>query len=338
MKTNLCLVVAAALFIHANAVRAEEKPPAEVTDATAGAHLGDEVIVTAKVTKVSTSKGGTTFLNFGPNVPKQWLTGVIFASDLEAVGDVSGLAGKTVKLRGVVGASKLMKPEIVIKKASQLKVVEDAAPEKPPGAPEVEATTPTVPKPEAKMPEPKPAAPAPAQVVSAVTPALSVPAAPVPAGGEKKTIALAANWASATQGGEMTRKDLAKLFGSVTPAADATAAQGAIMVYPEVPYLTKVAVAKKTLKLEGANSTSVKVTAPGMPMGSFQAQSFTGIFPGGFSKLLLISDVADQVVSVLLLDEDARSRTPDTTDLDGYHTYNFVMGRVKGPRLKPVFS
>jgi len=140
---------------------------------------------------------------------------------------------------------------------------------------------------------------------------------------------LAPNWNSPPQGGEMTRKDLASIFGGLGTPND-SADDASIMVYPEVPYLTPLAAAKKRLQLEGTSDSVLKVTTSGLPIGSFSVHSFTGIFPGGFNKLNLITDLADQVVSVQLVDDNSRQRSSDVTDTTGYHTYNFVNGRSKG--------
>ena len=126
----------------------------------------------------------------------------------------------------------------------------------------------------------------------------------------------------------MTRKDLATLFAG-RGIADASA-DSAIMVYPGIPFLAPLAAAKKQLNLEGASASKTRVTCPGMPVGSFSAHTFSGVFAGGFSRLCLVTDNADQVVSVLLVDENSRQRATGLSDSAGYHTYNFINLRVKG--------
>ena len=159
---------------------------------------------------------------------------------------------------------------------------------------------------------------------------MPTPATPPPVAAAARKIVLAAGWNSASGGGEMTRKDLATVFSGKGKASDSPDADPAIIVYPEVPLLTPLAEAKKRLKLEGANVAKIKVTCPGLPAGSLSAQAFTGVFEGGYNKLILVTDNGDQVVSVQLVDETPRQRTPEITDLAGYHTYNFISSRVKG--------
>ena len=65
-----------------------------------------------------------------------------------------------------------------------------------------------------------------------------------------RKIALAPNWNSPAQGGEMTRKDLARLFGGQGATSESSEGDAPINVYPEIPYLAPAAVAKKVLKLD----------------------------------------------------------------------------------------
>ena len=46
-------------------------------------------------------------------------------------------------------------------------------------------------------------------------------------------------------------------------------------------------------------------------------------------RLAFITDTADQVVSVLVVDSGGRARTANEPDTGGYHTYNFITGKAK---------
>ena len=142
-------------------------------------------------------------------------------------------------------------------------------------------------------------------------------------------MALAPNWTTAPQTGDMTRKDLAAIFGSQIASAEKFVAEDSIIVYPEVPYLTPLATARQLLRLENTNPARAKITTPGLPVGSLTANTFSGIFPGGFTTLTLVTDLSDQVVSVHLTDSNPRQRSTDITDTGGYHTYNFIAQRDK---------
>ena len=288
------------------AARAQEKPVPAFTGAEAAAHAGEEAAVTGKVVAVSKSAKGTTYLNFGDRFPRQTFSGVVLARDEAKVGDVKPFEGKVVTITGRIELSPDNKPQIVVSAPEQIKLAE------PGDAP------PPLPKPAAT---PMPATPAP-------TPQPQSAATPKPA--ELKKIALAPNWSGTAQGGEMTRKDLALLFAGQGAAGEIAEGDPSVVLFADVTFLAPLAVAKKRLQLDRAAESIAKVTCPGLPAGSFTAHTFSGIFVGGFNRLHLVTDLADQVVSVLLVDENPRQRSPEVTDTAGYHAYNFISGRTKG--------
>ncbi len=295
------------------------------SDTEAGKHAGDDAIVTGKVASVSKSGKGTTYLNFGEKFPRQTFSGVVFAKDADKVGDLSQFEGKTVALSGKIENSPDGKPQIIIRSAEQVKLADAAppattsaqAPPKPP-APAAPATSATLPAP---MPAPATA--------SVPTPPSVAPKPTPPPTDSSKGIALAAGWTSAPQTGEMTRKDLAMLFGSAIASGENPVPDDSIVVYPDVPYLTPLQTARKLLRLENTNAARTKITTPGFPVGSLTANTYPGIFPGGYTVLTLVTDVNDQVVSVHLTDSSPRVRTSEITDTGGYHTYNFIAQRDK---------
>jgi len=310
------------------------------TDTEAVQHVGETASVTGKVAAVTKTSSGMTFLNFGEKFPKNVFTGMISARDEEKIGDVKALyEGKVVTVTGKIQLStKDQKPQMFINTPDQIKLADAsaAAPAAPAPAPAPSApatTAATAPAPAAVPKPPMPSTSAPAvPVPPAPTTTASLPpptTAPLPKPAETRKIALAPNWNSPPQGGEMTRKDLASIFGGLGTPGD-SADDGTIMVYPDVPYLTPLAQAKKRLQLETTPDAALKVNSPGMPIGSFTVHSFTGIFAGGFNKMNLITDLADQVVSVQLVDDNPRQRSSDVTDTTGFHTYNFINGRSKG--------
>jgi hypothetical protein len=297
------------------ALAQETKPPASYTDAEAAQHAGEEATVTGKVVAVTKSAKGTTYLNFGDRFPKHVFSGVVFVGDQEKAGDMKPYEGKVVAITGRIElAPSDQKPQIAIKKPEQIKLAEPGAPPAPalPPAPAPSASATPAPM---KLPPLPPVAPLPATLPPPV---------------EAKKIVLSTKWNSPVNRGEMTRKDLAMLFGAAGSASESTAVNPSVMVYPDIPMLTPLTEAKKALRLENVAVTTSKVTCAGLPADSFSSHAFTGVFPGGYSRLHLITDLADQVVSVLLVDENSRQRATGLTDSFGYHTYNFISGRVKG--------
>lgn len=299
---SLCLLLTPCAFA--------QKPAPAYADSEAAQHAGEEAAVTGKVAAVSKSNKGTTYLNFGDRFPRQVFSGVVLSRDEAKVGDVKIYEGQVVTITGRIELSPDGKPQILISAPTQIKVADASSAPAP--AP---ATT-------SAPPMPAPAAPA-APMAAVPTPPVAVPA-------EVKKIALAQNWSSAAQGGEMTRKDLATLFGDQGVASENLEGDPSLVLFGDVTFLMPLTAAKKRLQLEGAADQALRVVCPGLPLGSFTAHTFNGIFAGGFNRLTLVTDNADQVVSVLLVDENPRQRTSDLTDTAGYHTYNFIAGRVKG--------
>jgi DNA/RNA endonuclease YhcR with UshA esterase domain len=93
-----------------------------VAAAKAKWHVGETVTVEGVVSEVHTSRfGGTTFICIGDAYSNDAFTAVVFAHRSAAVGDLSGLAGKTVDIVGMIqnyeGA-----PEIIISARDQIRV------------------------------------------------------------------------------------------------------------------------------------------------------------------------------------------------------------------------
>ncbi|MCB1276714.1 hypothetical protein [Prosthecobacter sp.] len=289
-----------------------QQPPV-YPDSEAANHIGEEASVTGKVFGVSTSKTGTTYVNLGGNFPQHTFAGVIFVSKQADVGDVKQYEGKEVSLTGRITLSRdaSKKPQILISKPEQIKLTisADSAP-----APTPPATTANSSTPDAATPMPAAAAaPKTEKPISATV-----------------NVRLATGWNTPQRSGEMTRKDLARLFGTLGSASESTAADAALEVYPGIPFLTQLNTVKKLLKLEGLQCSQSKVVTAGLPFDSFRSHDFSGIFPGGYDHLCLITDHDDQVVSVLLVDSSSRTRVTNEPDSTGYHTYNFVSGTSKG--------
>lgn len=314
MNSKLLTVVISTL-----ALTALGQQPPSYTDTEAAQHIGEEATVTGLLASVSTSGKGTTFLNFGARYPRHTFGCVIFSRNEADVGDVKQYEGKEVSVTGRIETSPTdKKPQIVIKSADQLKLATKGppTPPTPPPAPAPATTTPT------------PAPPMPA--ASAPVPAPVRTPAPEPFKPASATrIALGTGWNSPSAGGEMTRKDLARLFGDVATPATSTQVDETIEVYPGIPILAPLEKVKKFLNLTGATSSKAKVSTPGLPKESLTSWAFNGVFPGGFNRLVIVTDNADQVVSMLAIDSSGRTRVQNETDAIGYHTYNFINGGAK---------
>jgi hypothetical protein len=85
----------------------------------AARHIGETKCVTGKVVRIKIGAKGVRFLDFCEDQMACPFTVVVFPSDLKDVGDVRGLAGRTIEVRGAV---KLYdsRAEIVLKRISQI--------------------------------------------------------------------------------------------------------------------------------------------------------------------------------------------------------------------------
>jgi hypothetical protein len=88
----------------------------------ASSHEGTSATVEGTVSDVHTARSGrVTFIDMGGSYPNNAFTGVVFASDMATVGDLSDLTGKTVDISGEVKEYR-GKPEIIISSRSQIKM------------------------------------------------------------------------------------------------------------------------------------------------------------------------------------------------------------------------
>jgi len=100
----------------------------EVTPYEAKDYEGEYVTVTGEIVEVYESRKGHMFLNFENKFPNSPFVAVVFSSDCSEVqtafdGDWGGLINTTVKVTGIIEIYK-RKPEIILKEAEQLEVVE----------------------------------------------------------------------------------------------------------------------------------------------------------------------------------------------------------------------
>jgi len=115
MRAPAASILALAAFIAAPA------SAAVIPASAASSHAGQSVTVEGVVSEVHTARSGKeTFIDMGGAYPNQAFTAVIFAASMSAVGDVSGLTGKTVDVTGTIqmyGG----KPEVIITSRAQIR-------------------------------------------------------------------------------------------------------------------------------------------------------------------------------------------------------------------------
>ena len=99
--------------------------PLRLTAAEAKDHIGTNAIVTGTIVEVH--KGGRTInLNFDNPFPKQPFSAVIFSEKTNLFPEVDNLKGKSVECSGKITEYR-DRPQIVLLKTNQLKVIEKEA-------------------------------------------------------------------------------------------------------------------------------------------------------------------------------------------------------------------
>ncbi len=93
-----------------------------VVPSAAAQYAGREVIVRGRVVQVSTSRTGTTFINFDKPFPNHTFNAVIFGRDAKGFTAPDQWEGKTVDVRGTVQIYQ-GKPEIILRSPDQVRVV-----------------------------------------------------------------------------------------------------------------------------------------------------------------------------------------------------------------------
>jgi hypothetical protein len=111
-------------------------PGASIPFAEAGKHVGEEMTVTGKVSRVSTIPSGMTFVNFGTRGGEGAFTAVAKPGIADAE-KFKGFEGKDVEVTGTIGLYK-DSPQIVLKSAEAIRLSgqEPAAPGEEPAATE----------------------------------------------------------------------------------------------------------------------------------------------------------------------------------------------------------
>jgi len=113
--------ILAALLLLVAAGCSRSPSPGTITAEQAAAHVGETVTVEGIVTEVHTARSrSATFIDMGGEYPDNAFAGVIFASDMGTVGDLSDLTGKTIDINGTVRLYD-GRAEIVISSQNQIK-------------------------------------------------------------------------------------------------------------------------------------------------------------------------------------------------------------------------
>jgi DNA/RNA endonuclease YhcR with UshA esterase domain len=126
MKTFLSILTVLTLTVcPARAEQTNAAAPAKIGTADADKHYDEEIIVTGKVVQV-TLRPTIVFINLDKPHPNSPFVAVIHSESTNQFSDLKSLQGKSVEIQGKIKEYN-DKPEIILRSASQLKVLEAPA-------------------------------------------------------------------------------------------------------------------------------------------------------------------------------------------------------------------
>ena len=162
------------------------------------------------------------------------------------------------------------------------------------------------------------------------SPVAAVPEAPSPATSVEGQLTLAPTWNNLPSGGGKIIEDLKALLSNQGQPAIDLKPDSTLILFGQIYYLMPL---KEAVSLLGKPISPRKnVNCPGFPKDSLYFYSLEGEFGNGFDKLLLVTDSADRVVSVELVNEhpDESLWLDPAVFAEKWHTYNFVQTQTKG--------
>lgn len=122
MKKIGFFIIAGMVFLSSTVSAQKIYPPAEAKD-----HVDEVVIIKGEVSQVSTTRAGQVYLNMGGKYPQNNFSAVILKANVPSFNNVKDYEGKIVEVTGKVKIYN-SKPEIVLDKKEQIKIVPKEAP------------------------------------------------------------------------------------------------------------------------------------------------------------------------------------------------------------------
>src|SRR5213082_3765968 len=110
--------------------------------------------------------------------------------------------------------------------------------------------------------------------------------------------------------------------------------------YNGITYLMDSEQAATVLGLAHSVPSRVPVAAPGFPKSSMYYLGYDGAFEGHFNRLYLVTDTANKVVALQLVDEHPKGRWKSAAALASatWSTYNFISARMRASDTARVRS
>ncbi|PYK99276.1 MAG: hypothetical protein DME32_13005 [Verrucomicrobia bacterium] len=181
--------------------------------------------------------------------------------------------------------------------------------------------------------DPPDAGAAPTMPLTSTKPASQPSSAPA----SQVQVSLQPGYDSRMQGGDITMRELQLLLSPYcTEAVDFSGA--GTKIYNGVNYLMDSEQAVAALGLAHAIPSRVPLATPGFPKNSMYYIGYDGAFEGHLNRLYLVTDIANKVVAVQLLDEHPKGKWKSAASLAAasWSTYNFVNSRIRASDLMRV--
>jgi hypothetical protein len=176
------------------------------------------------------------------------------------------------------------------------------------------------------------AEPPPDAALSGTTPIVPTKPAPPPSTspGTQPQVSLQPGYDSRMQGGDISMRELQLLLSH--HCSEGVDLRGAgTKIFNGVTYLMDSEQAATTLGLAHSVFSRVPVATPGFPKNSMYYIGYDGGFEGHFNRLYLVSDAANKVVAIQLVDEHPKGRWKSAASLAAatWSTYNFINARMR---------
>lgn len=143
-------------------------------------------------------------------------------------------------------------------------------------------------------------------------------------------ISLQPGYDSRMQGGDISMRELQSLLSPhCSEAVDLSGA--GTKIYNGATYLMDSGQAATVLGLGHSIPSRLPVAAPGFPKNSMYYVGYYGSFEGRFNRLYLVTDAANKVVAIQLVDEHPKGRWKSAASLAAasWSTYNFINARMR---------
>jgi hypothetical protein len=148
--------------------------------------------------------------------------------------------------------------------------------------------------------------------------------------GTQLQVSLQPGYDSRMQGGDISMRELQLLLSPHCSEGVDLSGVGT-KIYNGVTYLMDSEQAATVLSLAHSVSSRVPVATPGFPKNSMYYIGYDGAFEGHFNRLYLLTDTANKVVAIQLVDEDPKGRWKSAAALAAatWSTYNFINARMR---------